>query len=308
MLSKPELDAHNESFSGGSSLALLPAHGTEGKVQRVYYVDEAGDGVLFDRKGRYLVGSEGCSRFFVLGCLWVEQPDTLAGELAELRTELLCDPYFAGVPSFDPARGRTACCFHAKDDPPEVRREVYRLLLRHGLKLRAVVRDKLAVLDYVRQRNRANQEYHYHPNELYDYTVRRLFRELLHGHESYSVYFAERGKADRTAALYEALSRAQRSFGDPRVEADTSLPPVQVHWASPHNLAPLQATDYLLWAVQRAFEREELRYLEYVQPLVSLVMDVDDQRLRPYGEYYTKRAPLTVDKLRQRKAGDIGSP
>ncbi len=30
-------------------------------------------------------------------------------------------PYFAGVPSFDPARGKTAVAFHAKDDVPEVR-------------------------------------------------------------------------------------------------------------------------------------------------------------------------------------------
>jgi hypothetical protein len=34
---------------------------------RHYFVDEAGDGTLFDGKGRVLIDSEGCSRFFILG-------------------------------------------------------------------------------------------------------------------------------------------------------------------------------------------------------------------------------------------------
>ena len=34
---------------------------------RHYFVDEAGDGTLFDGKGRVIIGSEGCSRFFIPG-------------------------------------------------------------------------------------------------------------------------------------------------------------------------------------------------------------------------------------------------
>jgi hypothetical protein len=34
---------------------------------RHYFVDEADDGTLFDGKGRVIIGSEGCSRFFSLG-------------------------------------------------------------------------------------------------------------------------------------------------------------------------------------------------------------------------------------------------
>lgn len=32
-----------------------------------FFVDEAGDPVLFDSKGRILVGSDGCSRTFIVG-------------------------------------------------------------------------------------------------------------------------------------------------------------------------------------------------------------------------------------------------
>jgi hypothetical protein len=64
----------------------------------------------------------------------------------------------------------------AKDDVPEVRREVFSQLSRHGLHFYAVVRDKQQVLAYVRQRNDRNAVYRYSENELYDSLVRHLFR------------------------------------------------------------------------------------------------------------------------------------
>ena len=59
----------------------------------------------------------------------------------------------------------------------------------------------------------------------------------------------------------------------------------------------LQAVDYLLWALQRLYERREDRYLQYVWPLVRLVHDVDDTRTAQYGVYYTQKKPLTVAAL-----------
>jgi hypothetical protein len=90
-----------------------------------YFVDEAGDLALFDAHGRVLVGSDGVSRYFVVGAALVPGPAGLATRLDALRADLAADPYFADVPSMQPARGKTARPFHAKDDVPEVRREVY---------------------------------------------------------------------------------------------------------------------------------------------------------------------------------------
>jgi len=91
------------------------------------------------------VDTQGCSRFFILGKLEVENPSALAGKLNDLRRDLLSDPYFAGVESFRPERKKTAHGFHAKDDLPEVRYCVFKLLRNEGTALRfhAVVRDKL---------------------------------------------------------------------------------------------------------------------------------------------------------------------
>ena len=116
---------------------------------RHYFVDEAGDPSLFKRRGKVSVGNDGCSKFFMLGVADVADPEAVANDLTELRTRLLADPYFADVPSFDPARRKTAIMFHAKDDLPEVRREVFKVLLKHDIRFYAVVRNKQVVLDKV---------------------------------------------------------------------------------------------------------------------------------------------------------------
>ena len=66
--------------------------------------------------------------------------EALTGELAALRAQLLSDPYFKGVPSMLPEAKKTALFFHAKDDLPEVRREVFKVLERHDFSFYAVVR------------------------------------------------------------------------------------------------------------------------------------------------------------------------
>lgn len=186
---------------------MEPTEGT-----RFYFVDEAGDPTLFDAKGKPLPGREGCSRFFMLGVLDVVDPPALAKALDALRAQLLADPYFRAVPSMQPQGRKTALAFHAKDDVPEVRREVFRVLMEHEVQFYAVVRDKQRVLDYVLQRNRNDLTYHYHPNELYDTLVSRLFKDRLHLTPEVHVCFAARGKSDRSAALSKALETARLRF------------------------------------------------------------------------------------------------
>jgi len=67
-----------------------------------YYLDEAGDTTLFAHKGKVIIGQEGCSRYAMLGLLDVRDPDALARDVDVLRAELLADPYFRRVPSFEP--------------------------------------------------------------------------------------------------------------------------------------------------------------------------------------------------------------
>jgi hypothetical protein len=258
---------------------------------RFYFVDEAGDPTLFDAKGHMLPGREGCSRFFMLGVLEVADPQALAKSLDALRAQLVSDPYFRAVPSMQPHRRKTALAFHAKDDVPEVRREVFRLLMDHDVQFYAVVRDKQRVLDYVLQRNRNDVSYRYNPNELYDTLVSRLFKDRLHLTPEVHVCFAERGKSDRSAALSRALDTARKRF-DAQWQRN-SAGEIRVRQSSPAYDAPLQAADYFLWALQRRYERGESRYIELLWPKVGVIHAVDETDAAPYGVYYTKKKPLT---------------
>ena len=266
---------------------------------RNYFVDEAGDGTLFNRRGRVIVGTEGCSRFFILGLADIRDPASLGRDLEALRARLLADPYFRGAPSMQPEARKTARAFHAKDDLPEVRRDVFSVLMRHEIRFFAVVRDKLTVFDYVRQRKEQDPGYRYHPNELYDSLVRRLFRDRLHKDDHYTIHFAKRGKSDRTAALEEALEAARRRFA--QKHGTVSAAPIEVVPATPPRCVGLQAVDYFLWALQRLYERREDRFVGLLWPAFSLVHDIDDRREAAYGVYYTQKRPLTATALEGRQ-------
>lgn len=267
---------------------------------RHYFVDEGGDSTLFASKGKVMIGTQGCSRFFMLGLLDVFDPARLQLAFEELRGRLMNDPYFKDVPSMLPQRHKTALAFHAKDDLPEVRKEVFSLLRNtEGLRFFAVVADKWRVLEYVRQQNERNPLYRYNPNELYDHLTRRLFKNLLHQDSGYEIVFSKRGKSDRTAALQQAIEAARERFAIQwKVVSNASI---HVSAATPVEQGGLQAVDYFTWALQRLYEKGEDRYLTYLWPAVHLVQDIDDKRKADYGVYYTQKKPLNVAVLAWRE-------
>jgi hypothetical protein len=265
---------------------------------RHYFVDEAGDPNLFSKKGRVIVGTPGCSRFLILGLLEVADPVDLRAEMDALRARLLVDPRFRHAPSVQPEQRKTALTFHAKDDLPGVREEVFGLLQRHALRFYAVIRDKAALLERIRQQSRRDPSHRYDPNDAYDFCVLQLFERLLHKHDVCHVYFAQRGKPGRTAALEAAVqSVLDRSVTRWGTEHTTEL---RVTALSPPRDAALQATDYFLWALQRLYERQEERYVQMLWPAFRRVRDIDDTREKAYGRYYSEKRPLSLAALKGR--------
>lgn len=256
-----------------------------------YFVDEAGDTVLFNRKGKIRIGVEGCSNYFIMGKLEVADPEAVAHALEDLRAELLADPYFTNVPSMQPERCKTAVAFHAKDDLPEIRREVYKLLLKQDVRFYAVVRNKHDLLAYVKQRNEQDPDYCYNQNEQYDILVRELFRKFHHSAEQVAVRFAKRGRKDRTVALCRALTQAEQHFEEDFGFAHPAKH--EVLSTTPKETVCLQAVDYYLWALQRFYERKEERYLDAVWDQVAEVHDLDAVEDGRRGIFYTKEKPLT---------------
>lgn len=262
-----------------------------------YFVDEHGDGTLFDRKGRVIVGTEGCSSHFALGVLNVANPPELSRQLLELRQAIIADPYFSGVESLKPERCKTALGFHAKDDIPEIRLLVFKLLATQDISFQAVIRDKTALVAQVRNYNRTSDSYHYTPNRLYDEMVKRLFKNLLHKADGYQICFASRGNSDRTAALQVALEQARKNFRKAwGIAADA---PIEVYHARSSASPALQAADYFLWALQRVYTRGEDRFLRLIWPKVSLIIDADDRRQSVAGFYYTQVRPLLAEMIKK---------
>jgi hypothetical protein len=264
-------------------------------VHQHYFVDEAGDLTLFDKRGRVIVGEEGVSRCFVVGAALVRDPVGLAAALDGLRSELMRDPYFAQIPSMRPDAGKTARLFHAKDDVAEVRREVFRLLQGANVEVFAAFRRKRVLAEELRSHFDATGEKR-GVDHVYDDLVTSIFTNRLHLGEHTHIVFARRGKADRNVALAGAIELAKAKFERKwRKGIDR---PTSISSSTPSEVTCLQAIDYYLWALQRLLERGEARYFDYLAPAFRLVVDRDDTRRHGYGEFYTASAnPLTLERM-----------
>jgi len=268
-----------------------------------FFVDEAGDPTLFDAKGRILVGQEGCYKTFIVGKLDVDDPAALQRALAQLRADLMADPYFKRVPLMQPERGKTAIAFHAKDDVAEVRREVFKVLMGLDLRFYAVVRHKTALLDHVRQRNDREAAYRYRGDELYDTLGEELFRRYRPFADRLEICFAKRGSKSRTQAFRSSIEKAEARFESQygvRRSAEMAIVA-----STPAASAGLQAVDYCLWVLQRHYERDESRYVELIWDKVVEIEDLDRIEDGRKGVVHNKKRPLIADQGRSNEGWEV---
>ena len=136
-----------------------------------FFVDESGDPTFYDRRGNLIVGQEGCSPILVLGFVETQSPEPIRKSLLQLQREAVADPYFEGVPSL----ARTAVALHAKDDLPEIRYQVFKLLAQLDFKAQFVVARKIEKV--------FRNNFHANKTEFYDHLVSQLFKNTLHRFE-----------------------------------------------------------------------------------------------------------------------------
>lgn len=269
------------------------------------FVDEAGDPTLFNRKGESLVGTDGCSRFFILGKLEVDDPQTLSQTLTDLRQDMINDPYFAGVPSFDPARQKTALLFHGKDDLPEVRYQVLKLLSQAGdaLRFHAVVCDKGALLRRESAKRAQKPGYRYDPDSIYDQLMQSLFAKFHRLADRYEVCIARRGNKERNQAIRSALRAAEREFEDKFGLSRGGDDVWNIVVSDPKQTVCLQAVDYFLWVVHRFYEvrlhpetGQPIREDRFLKMLWPQIVEIHDLDFGPkHGTFFTDQQPLTLE-------------
>lgn len=268
---------------------------TEDAVIHRYFVDESGDIAVFDKRGHLVGADTACPEHLMIGVAHIPDPKAVEVALSDLRAELLADPYFKGVPSMHPNANKTAVFFHAKDDVPEVRREVFRLLRTFGAKVQVAIRRKKLLAESAKQMpNASAASRKKHAEQIYDALVECAFANMLH--DEHEIVVAKRGRRDRTAAIGAAIARAEGTARGASAASGTYR--ANVRMDQPSRSGGLQVIDYYLWAVQRLCNRGEDRFFELLKADYRLIVDLDDRRNSPLGERYDAAKPLSLSKIK----------
>lgn len=258
------------------------------KKKFYYFIDESGDPTFFDAKGNYIVGTEGCSAILILGFIKTEKPEEIRRALATLRTEISTDEYLKTIPSIK----KSSVSFHAKNDCPEVREKVFKMLKTLPFKCQFIVARKR--LDIFTKRHQKNE------NVFYNEIISRLLENKLHKSDCV-LYFSKRGNQLKQIHLDTAIRSAILRFEEKtntKVETET-----KVYIQVPTDEPCLQVIDYMNWAVYRAFTKREERYLTFLKEKVSFICDIYDLKKYPNNFYY-KSNPFDVQKISPLELGD----
>lgn len=249
-------------------------------MQEYFFVDESGDPTFFNRKKQVIV-NEGASPILILGFIRTTNPSKLRKEITKLHKLVAEDEYLSSIPSIT----KTNVHFHAKDDCPEVREKVYKLLKTLDFKAEFVVARKK--VDIFTKRHKRNEDIFY--NEI----VSRLFESKLHKNDSV-IHFSKRGTKIKqyhfSNAIQTAILNFERKYNR-QIETETKVF-VQV----PSDEPCLQIIDYMNWTIYRAYTKGEMRYFNFVKDKVSLVCDIYDFDKYPKSYYNRRSNPFDIKK------------
>ena len=247
-----------------------------------YFVDEAGDPTFYNEYGSSIVGKEGCSKTLILGFIRTEHPEILRYRLTKLHKEIVADPYLQSIPSL----AKTRLAFHAKDDCPEIREKVFKLIADLDFTAEFVVARKIESIFQRRHRSK--------PSIFYDDLISKLFQNKLHLAKQNFIYFAVRSNKTRQGPLEDAIQVAVNAFEE---KWDTKIDSVHhILPQSPVGEPCLQIVDYMNWAVQRAFHKGEDRYYKFVADKISFLCDIYDFSNYPKN-FYSRNNPFEIKRI-----------
>jgi len=252
------------------------------------FMDEAGDTTFFGKGRVVTIGKEGVSLAFSLGMVKFNvDPAPIRQELIALQMAVEKDDYVNRIPSVAKKISRGGFFFHATDDPPEVRERLYRFIKSIDCSLEMVVGRKIPLL-FARKHN--SQE-----SEFYADLLSHLLKNKLQMDRKLVLTIAQRGTSTRNenlgSALDKAVDRFARKFGHSEIACKVAF-----NVQNPRTEPLLNIADYMSWAVQRVFERGEMRHYEFIQEKISLVLDVYDlEKFVGSRNYYRKGNPLTAE-------------
>lgn len=218
----------------------------------------------------------------LIGYVRTDAPRDVRVALAGLKDQLAADPLYSGIASFP----KTLTAFHAKNDSPEVRAEVFRLLRTLPLKAQFIfARKRITTF---------KKSFNSKEGEFYDHLVTKLFTRSLHLATDNHIVFEKRGSRARQKPLTDAVTRASQQFEAMHGRGQRTT--VKVECQAPSGEPCLQAADYFLWAVPRVFTNGEDRFYRALESQIEFVWDLYDTEKYP-NNIYTKKNPLDKEKF-----------
>ena len=246
-------------------------------VKAYYFFDEAGDPNVLGRHGVNLIESGVASKVFMVGYLETKNPKELTKSLNALHKEICEDELLQGIPSME----KTRVAFHAAKDCPEVRDRVFRLLKTLDFTYYCVVLRKKE--DFFRNR------FAFKNTEIYKYAVKNLLENRLHLYAQIDCYFSSLGNVVRKDTMQSAIDSAIGAFSSKWHHESQNEIRILIQQAA--EIPLLQASDYVLWTIQRAYEKDEFRFYNYMKDKIKVVHDILDFK------YYTTDNPLEKQKM-----------
>jgi len=251
------------------------------------FIDEAGDTTFYLKAKKNAIGTLGVSTVFMLGMVKISDPlDEVRLKITELQNSIANDPFY-DVPSVAKKKLKCGYYLHATDDIPEIRKLFFDLINTINCSLEVVVGRKS--IERFETKHKGKEEYFYAD------LLSHLLKNKLTKHDKLVLNISERGKSTKHTNLHLALEKAKQRFitKNDEIKIKTN---VLFEVQSPTNEPLLNLADYLCWAVQRVFEKGEMRYYNLVRDKISLVIDLyDTEKYSTWGNYYdNKNNPLTI--------------
>lgn len=225
------------------------------------FLDESGDTTFYGNGKIPIIGENGVSKYFILGMLSINEPlNNVRNKIIELQNIIVSDPYFINIPSINKQKNKNGYFLHAKNDIPEVRKMVFEFIKSIDCEFQSVIGRK--VYNVYEKKHNGNQA------EFYADLLSHLLHSNINNHEKIVLNIAHRSRCTTHINLEKGLKKAiiiaKHKYPD-----ENNFCEIVYNVQQPTNEPIINLTDYFLWALQRKFERNEDRYVEYLSKQIK---------------------------------------
>lgn len=228
-----------------------------------FFVDESGDTTFYSKRGKMIVGLEnGASEILLMGFIKTMEPEYLRKKINELRLKVIKDEYLRDISSMK----KTKIAFHAKDDCPEIRYNVFKLLKDLPFTCNIV---------WVRKTNNVFEKFDGNTQKLYDSLITGLFKNELQLSNNNYIYIATRGNKKRQKPLEQAI-QSSWDCTENKLNTTMGLTYPKVIPQTPTGEVCLQIIDYCNWAIQRVILHNDKRYYNFLKEKFKSIVEIQD--------------------------------